>query len=207
MINLSEQIIKDLIDQGVTTFFGVQGGACARFIDNVIKYKGKYIPVLNEQSAGFYAHGYYLSTRKTAGLIFTTGPGLTNAITGVASCFYDRVPLIVLTGQVKKKLNIAKKTNTRMVGFQEVPHLDLSKPISDMTLKIDTSQKYLNMRKNILTNLNKKVQVIEVQDDVQREKLKKKIKKISFNLAKSKGKIVSKSLLNNIKNSKNLFIF
>ena len=89
-----------------------------------------------------------------------------------------------------------------MVGFQEVPHLDLSKPISDMTLKIDTSQKYLNMRKNILTNLNKKVQVIEVQDDVQREKLKKKIKKISFNLAKSKGKIVSKSLLNNIKNSK-----
>ena len=64
-----------------------------------------------------------------------------------------------------------------MVGFQEVPHLDLSKPISDMTLKIDTSQKYLNMRKNILTNLDKKVQVIEVQDDVQREKLKKKIKK------------------------------
>ena len=60
-----------------------------------------------------------------------------------------------------------------MVGFQEVPHLDLSKPISDMTLKIDTSQKYLNMRKNILINLDKKVQVIEVQDDVQREKLKK----------------------------------
>ncbi len=202
MINLSEQIIKDLIDKGVTTFFGVQGGACARFVDNVIKYKGKYIPVLNEQSAGFYAHGYYLSTRKTAGLIFTTGPGLTNAITGIASCFYDRVPLVVLTGQVKKKLNIAKKTNTRMVGFQEVPHLDLSKPISDMTLKIDTSQKYLNMRKNILINLDKKVQVIEVQDDVQREKLKKKIKKISLNPTKSKGKIISKSLLKNIKNSK-----
>ena len=109
MINLSEQIIKDLIDKGVTTFFGVQGGACARFIDNVIKYKGKYIPVLNEQSAGFYAHGYYLSTKKTAGLIFTTGPGLlTNAITGVASCFYDRVPLVVLTGQVKK-LMLQKK--------------------------------------------------------------------------------------------------
>ena len=102
MTNLSEQIIKDLIEKGVNTFFGVQGGACARFIDNIIKYKGRYIPVLNEQSAGFYAHGYYLSTRKTAGIIFTTGPGLTNAITGIASCYYDRIPLVVLTGQVKK---------------------------------------------------------------------------------------------------------
>ena len=118
MKSLSEQIIKDLIENGVTTFFGVQGGACARFIDSIIKYKGKFIPVLNEQAAGFYAHGYYLSTNKTAGLVFTTGPGLTNAITGIASCYYDRIPLVAITGQVKKKLNIAKKTNTRMVGFQ-----------------------------------------------------------------------------------------
>ena len=68
MRNISEQLIKDLIDQGVDTFFGVQGGACARLIENVIKFKAKFIPVLNEQSAGFYAHGYYMAT-KTAGLI------------------------------------------------------------------------------------------------------------------------------------------
>jgi thiamine pyrophosphate-dependent acetolactate synthase large subunit-like protein len=64
MKNISEQMIKDLIDQGVDTFFGVQGGACARLIDNVIKYKAKYIPVLNEQAAGYYAHGYYLAKKK-----------------------------------------------------------------------------------------------------------------------------------------------
>ena len=62
-----------------------------------------------------------MSSGKTAGLIFTTGPGLTNGITGIAGCYYDRVPLVVLVGQVGKKLNIAKKTSTRMVGFQEVP--------------------------------------------------------------------------------------
>jgi acetolactate synthase I/II/III large subunit len=208
MTNLSEQIIKDLIEKGVNTFFGVQGGACARFIDNIIKYKGRYIPVLNEQSAGFYAHGYYLSTRKTAGIIFTTGPGLTNAITGIASCYYDRIPLVVLTGQVKKKLNIAKKTKTRMVGFQEVPHLDLCNPVSDLTLKIDSSKKYLKMRENFLINLNKKVQVIEVQDDVQREKLKKKLKKININSLKFEKKIISPSILRDIKNSKNpVYIF
>ena len=43
-MNISEQFIKDLIDQGVDTFFGVQGGACARLVDNVVKYKGKFIP-------------------------------------------------------------------------------------------------------------------------------------------------------------------
>ena len=69
MITLSELFIKDLIKNGVNTFFGVQGGACARLIETVIKFKGKFIPVLNEQSAGFYAHGYFMATGKTAGLI------------------------------------------------------------------------------------------------------------------------------------------
>ena len=120
-MNISEQFIKDLIDQGVDTFFGVQGGACARLVDNVVKYKGKFIPVLNEQSAGFYAHGYYMSSGKTAGLIFTTGPGLTNGITGIAGCYYDRVPLVVLVGQVGKKLNIAKKHLQEWLVFKKSP--------------------------------------------------------------------------------------
>ena len=108
MKNLSEKLIYDLIKSGVNTFFGIQGGACARLIENVVKYKGKFIPVLNEQSAGYYAHGYYMATGKTAGLIFTTGPGLTNAVSGIAACYYDRVPLITLVGQVPKRLNISK---------------------------------------------------------------------------------------------------
>ncbi len=173
-MNISEQLIKDLIHQGVDTFFGIQGGACARLIDNVIKYKGKFIPVLNEQSAGFYAHGYYMSTKKTPGLIFTTGPGLTNGITGIAACYYDRVPLVVLVGQVVRNLNIAKKTNTRMVGFQEVPHLDLCKSISDNVFKIDHKNKYRILRKKFLKNVSSKVQVVEFLDDIQRVKIKKK---------------------------------
>lgn len=187
-MNISEQFIKDLIDQGVDTFFGVQGGACARLVDNVVKYKGRFIPVLNEQSAGFYAHGYHMSSGKTAGLIFTTGPGLTNGISGIAACYYDRVPLVVLVGQVGKKLNIAKKTSTRMVGFQEVPHLDLCNPISDSCLKIDSEKKYLNSRDDFLRNLHSKVQVVEFLDDVQRTKIQRKFPKY-----KSKSNIKSKS--------------
>lgn len=187
MPNLSEQIVKDLIDQGVNTFFGVQGGACARIIENVTKYKGQYIPVLNEQSAGFYAHGYYMASRKTAGLIFTTGPGLTNGLSGIAACYYDRVPLVALVGQVNSKINIAKSTNTRMVGFQEVPHLDLAKPISDYCLKVDSEKKYSRNRDLFLSNLKNKVQVVEFLDDVQRAKIRSNFKKIEKKKIKKKN--------------------
>ena len=51
-MTLSDKIISDLIAKGVTTYFGVQGGACARLIQSVIKLGGKYHSVLNEQSAG-----------------------------------------------------------------------------------------------------------------------------------------------------------
>ena len=201
MKNLSEQLIHDLISKGVDTFFGIQGGACARLIENVVKFKGKFVPVLNEQSAGYYAHGYYMATGKTAGLIFTTGPGLTNGISGIAACYYDRVPLIVLVGQVPTRLNISKKTKTRMVGFQEVPHLDICKPISDNIFKIDTAQKYLKSRVEILNDISSKVQTLEILDDVQRINLKNKIKNYKINKIKETKKSLNKNILKLINNS------
>ena len=143
MKEISQILIKDLINQGIRTFFGVQGGACARLIKSVIELGGTFHPVLNEQAAGYCAHGFYMAEKKPAGMIFTTGPGLINGLSGIATCFYDRVPSIILVGQVNKTLNIAKKTKTRMVGFQEVPHLDLSNSIADKTFKIDSKRKFL----------------------------------------------------------------
>ena len=105
-------------------------------------------------------------------MIFTTGPGLINGLSGIATCFYDRVPSIILVGQVNKSLNIAKKTKTRMVGFQEVPHLDLAASIVDKTFKIDSKVKFLSIRKKLLENVNKLTQIVEIPDDIQREKIK-----------------------------------
>ncbi len=200
MKNVSEQLISDLIKQGVDTFFGIQGGACARLVEDVIKFNGKFIPVLNEQSAGYYAHGYFMATKKTAGLIFTTGPGLTNGVSGIAACYYDRVPLVTLVGQVPTRLNISKKTRTRMVGFQELPHLEICKPISDFTFKVDNIKSFKDNRSKILSNLNSKVQIIEVLDDVQRMKInnvknykRKKIINKNFSLNRGLQKIIETS--------------
>lgn len=203
MINLSEQLIKDIIGQGVDTFFGVQGGACARLIENIIKFNGKFIPVLNEQSAGYYAHGYYMATKKTAGLIFTTGPGLTNGVSGIAACYYDRVPLVTLVGQVPKRINLADLTKTRMVGFQEVPHLKICKPITDEVYKIKSIESYSSKRNKILSNLKSKVQCIEILDDSQREKLTKKFKVFREIKKKENNIKINDSIKKLIKNSNN----
>ena len=64
MSDISRDLIDKLKKKKVDTFFGVQGGACARLIEDVIKSGGRYYPVLNEQTAGYAAHGYYLATKK-----------------------------------------------------------------------------------------------------------------------------------------------
>lgn len=208
MKSLSDIFIKDLFDKGVDTFFGLQGGACARIIESVVKLGGTFHPVLNEQASGYAAHGYYLANKKPAGLIFTTGPGLTNGVSGIAACFYDRIPLVAIVGQVPKSSNIAKKTRTRMVGFQEVQHLDITKPISDLSFKIDSLEHYKKNRKKIFDEkFIKKTSVFEFPDDVQRIKtnylplIKLNIAKSKININKNKFILIDKFF----QKSKNIF--
>ena len=167
---LTARIIADLKSAGVDTFFGVQGGAAARFIDEIVKHSCKFVPVLNEQAAAYCAHGYYFATKKPAGVVVTTGPGLTNAISGIASCYYDSVPLALLIGQVSRSLNTASDYEVKMVGFQEVPHLKLVEPISDYTLQVNDVDAYIENRGFLVEQLmhQRKVVAIEVNDDVQR---------------------------------------
>ena len=197
MQSLSDILINDLLNKGIKTFFGLQGGAVARIIESVVKLGGKFHSVLNEQAAGYAAHGYFLATSKPAGLIFTTGPGLTNGVSGIAACYYDRVPLVVIIGQVVKSDNIAKETNTRMVGFQEVQHLDIIKPISDLNFKINSLKDYKKNRNKIFNNeFEKKVSIFEIPDDVQREKtsflskLKNFKKKEQFKISTKKKNLI-----------------
>ena len=190
MKTISQILLKDLINSGVKTFFGVQGGACARLIESIIQNGGSYHPVLNEQAAGYYAHGHYLATRKIAGMVFTTGPGLVNGLSGLAACYYDRIPTVAIVGQVNKKINLATKTSTRMVGFQEVPHIELGRKISDRQFRISSTKSFKLERIKIIEAVkNEFTTLIEIPDDVQREIsisankiiIKKKNRKIKIN--------------------------
>jgi acetolactate synthase-1/2/3 large subunit len=183
IIKVSDYLVSSLKKCGIDTYFGVQGGAIAHVIESSAKYCD-YFPVLNEQAAGLYAHGYYYNHKKAAAVLTTTGPGFLNSITGMGACYYDNVPSVFITGQVSKNLNLAKKFGIKMYGFQEVQHIDIGKNISDNYFKIDSNislSKFINfLEKNNLT-INKTI-FIEIQDEFSRSFVKLK------NLKKNKIK-------------------
>ena len=101
----AEILIDALIEQGVDTVFGYPGGAVLPIYDALFQQtKIRHILVRHEAGAAHAAEGYARSTGKPGVVLVTSGPGATNAVTGIADAFMDSIPLIVLTGQVATNL-------------------------------------------------------------------------------------------------------
>ncbi len=118
----SEIIIQFLHDEGVEHLFGYPGGAVLHIYDALHKQDGvKHILVRHEQGAVHAADGYARATGKPGVCLVTSGPGATNAITGIATAYMDSIPLVVITGQVP----------SHAIGsdaFQEVDSVGISRP-------------------------------------------------------------------------------
>ena len=118
----AEIIAQFLADEGVDTVFGYPGGAVLHIYDALYRQdKVKHILVRHEQAATHAADGYARSTGKPGVVLVTSGPGATNAVTGIATAYLDSIPMIVLTGQVP----------TALIGndaFQEVDTIGITRP-------------------------------------------------------------------------------
>lgn len=116
-------IIECLKAEGVDYVFGYPGGAVLHIYDAFYKQDAvKHILVRHEQGATHAADGYARSTGKPGVVLVTSGPGATNAVTGIATAYMDSIPMIVITGQVPKHL----------IGndaFQEVDSVGITRPI------------------------------------------------------------------------------
>ncbi|MDT7049521.1 acetolactate synthase 3 large subunit [Providencia stuartii] len=123
MLSGAEMVVKSLIDQGVKHVFGYPGGAVLDIYDALHTVGGiDHILVRHEQAAVHMADGYARSTGEVGVILVTSGPGATNAITGIATAYMDSVPLVVLSGQVASSL----------IGndaFQECDMVGISRPI------------------------------------------------------------------------------
>jgi acetolactate synthase-1/2/3 large subunit len=119
----AEIIIECLKAEGVDYVFGYPGGAVLHIYDAFYNQDDvKHILVRHEQGATHAADGYARSTGKPGVVLVTSGPGATNAVTGIATAFMDSIPMIVITGQVPKHL----------IGndaFQEVDSVGITRPI------------------------------------------------------------------------------
>ena len=97
----AEIIVQCLKDEGVEYIFGYPGGSVLHIYDALFKQEDvKHILVRHEQGATHAADGYARSTGKPGVVLVTSGPGATNAVTGIATAYMDSIPLVVLTGQV-----------------------------------------------------------------------------------------------------------
>ncbi len=123
MLSGAEMIVRSLIDQGVKHIFGYPGGSVLDIYDALHQQEGiEHVLVRHEQAAVHMADGYARSTGEVGCVLVTSGPGATNAITGIATAYYDSVPMVVLSGQVMSYL----------IGgdaFQECDMVGVSRPI------------------------------------------------------------------------------
>ncbi|HEY5279192.1 MAG TPA: thiamine pyrophosphate-binding protein, partial [Pseudolabrys sp.] len=118
----AEMVIQALSDQGVQHLFGYPGGAVLPIYDALFAQKEvKHILVRHEQGAVHMAEGYARSTGKVGCVLVTSGPGATNAVTGLTDALMDSIPVVCLTGQVP----------THLIGndaFQEADTVGITRP-------------------------------------------------------------------------------
>jgi acetolactate synthase-1/2/3 large subunit len=118
-----EALLRALHDEGVEIIFGYPGGAVLHIYDAIFNQdKVEHILVRHEQAATHAADGYARGTGKPGVVLVTSGPGATNAITGIATAYMDSIPMVVISGQVE----------SRMIGtdgFQETDMVGVSRPI------------------------------------------------------------------------------
>lgn len=97
----AHQLVRALVDAGVDTFFGVPGGPVSPVFDAILATDGtRLIESRHETSAAFAAADYYRASGKVPAVVVTAGPGATNAVTGVVSAHLERVPMLVISGDV-----------------------------------------------------------------------------------------------------------
>ena len=118
----AEIVVRALVDQGVTDLFGYPGGAVLPIYDALFhEPRLRHILVRHEQGATHAAEGYARSTGKPGVVLVTSGPGATNAVTGIIDALMDSIPLVVITGQVP----------THLIGtdaFQECDTVGITRP-------------------------------------------------------------------------------
>ncbi|MFJ1293531.1 acetolactate synthase 3 large subunit [Paracoccus yeei] len=118
----ARMVIEALRDQGVDTVFGYPGGAVLPIYDEIFQQNDiKHILVRHEQGAVHMAEGYARSTGKPGVVLVTSGPGATNAVTGLTDALLDSIPLVVLSGQVPTFL-------IGTDGFQEADTVGITRP-------------------------------------------------------------------------------
>ena len=132
MIKASDLIVEELEANGLTDFFVFTGGAISHVIDSIGNSpKSRYFCFHHEQAAAFAAEAYSRTTLdgRVGTCLVTSGPGATNLLTGIAGAWFDSIPTLFLTGQVRTH-EIGFESGQLQNGFQEVDIVSMARPVT-----------------------------------------------------------------------------
>lgn len=140
MIKVSDYVIKRLEETGAKHMFMLPGGGAMPLNDSLGNSKKiQYICCLHEQACAIAAEAYARVTNNIGLLMVTTGPGGTNALTGIAGAYLESTPVFAVSGQVKR-LDMINQQGIRQQGMQELDIISVVKPITKYAALVDDPQ-------------------------------------------------------------------
>jgi acetolactate synthase-1/2/3 large subunit len=141
----SEVIARFLYDQGVESVFELVGGMIVHLLDSIHQDgRIRIVSMHHEQGAAFAAEGFARITGVPGVAMATSGPGATNLLTGVASCYFDSTPAVFITGQVNRN-EMKGDRPIRQMGFQETEIVALATPITKAAWQVKTPEQLVPM--------------------------------------------------------------
>ena len=148
----ADHLANELYNSGVRVAFVFTGGAISAIIDSVQKKGIKIVPYDNELDASYAAEGYVRASLKPTVVLVTSGPGLTNTITGIAGSWFDSIPVLFISGQVKS----IEKTNFHINlqnGFQETDVVRTTSHLSKYSKAVDHSSQIIPALRNAFKHM------------------------------------------------------
>lgn len=140
-MKLSDYVADFLKKQNIRHVFQIIGGASVHLVNSLAETPGiDYICVQHEQVGAMAADGYSRISKNIGAAMATSGPGMTNLITGIANAYFDSTPTIFLTGQVNR-FESKQGRNVRQVGFQETDIVNIVKPLTKYSVQITDPDK------------------------------------------------------------------
>jgi acetolactate synthase-1/2/3 large subunit len=170
----SDYIVSFLAERGIDTVFGYIGGMITHLVDSLGKSdKVRFVQTYHEQTAAIAAEGYAIESGKFGVAICTSGPGVTNMMTGIADAYFGSIPVIFITGQVNSYEYKYDKP-IRQQGFQETDVVSIVKPITKYAVMVDNAENLryeLEKAVHIATTGRKGPVVIDLPMNISRAEL------------------------------------
>ncbi|MEK9182886.1 MAG: thiamine pyrophosphate-binding protein [Patescibacteria group bacterium] len=142
-MKLSDYVFQFIKNNVADSVFLVSGGGIMHLVDSLGKSDLKAYCCHHEQAVAIAAEGYGRIKNSPGVALITTGPGGTNAVTGIAGAWLDSIPMLVIAGQVKRASITPRQNNVpvvRAIGFQELNVIDIVKPITKYTVSVENEK-------------------------------------------------------------------